>query len=193
MAFVPTATGAMGCALFSGSCTGHGAGTGSSHHPGLGGGVLKGSPCPHAPLDPRVSPKPVNAMDATTIWPPHPQLPFSALVRNVIVNGIMPIIDFDLLITHPTPTSHTHTVVKPLPNGVCVHTTSSPAWHCTLGTAGGREAAPGHARKLLATSKTVWINGRRAGRFGDPFGDNTVAFPCNSRVAGCSPNVFIGA
>ena len=52
MAFVPTATGAMGCALFAGSCTGHGAGTGSSHHPGLGGGVLKGSPCPHAPLDP---------------------------------------------------------------------------------------------------------------------------------------------
>ena len=139
MAFVPTATGAMGCALFAGSCTGHGAGTGSSHHPGLGGGVLKGSPCPHAPLDPRVSPKPVNAMDATTIWPPHPQLPFSALVRNVIVNGIMPIIDFDLLITHPTPTSHTHTVVKPLPNGVCVHTTSSPAWHCTVGTAGGRD------------------------------------------------------
>ena len=55
------------------------------------------------------------------------------------------------------------------------------------------DTVPGHARKLLATSKTVWINGRRAGRFGDPFGDNTVAFPCNSRVAGCSPNVFIGA
>ena len=50
------ASGALGCALFSGSCTGHGAGTGSSHHPGLGGGVLKGSPCPHAPLDSRVSP-----------------------------------------------------------------------------------------------------------------------------------------
>ena len=70
---------------------------------------------------------------------------------------IMPIIDFDLLITHPTPTVHSHTVVKPLPKGVCVHTTSSPAWHCTVGTAGGREAAPGHARKLFSTSKSSHI------------------------------------
>lgn len=74
-----------------------------------------------------------------------------------------------------------------------MHTTSSGAWWCTVGITAGREAAVGHQRQLFATSKTVWINGRRAGRFGDPFGNNTVQFPCNSRVAGCSPNVFIGA
>ena len=92
------ASGALGCALFSGSCTGHGAGTGSSHHPGLGGGVVNGSPCPHGPLDSRVSPRSVNAMDATTTWPPHPQLPFSFLVRDVMVNNIIPIMNCFIII-----------------------------------------------------------------------------------------------
>ena len=69
---------------------------------------------------------------------------------------------------------------------------SNPAHWCTIGTAGGREPAVGHSRKLFATVKTVFINGRRAGTFGDPFGDFSVAFPCTSVVTGSSPNVFIG-
>ena len=37
---------AIGAALFKGNCSGHGTGSGSSHHPGLGGGIL--SNCPHS-------------------------------------------------------------------------------------------------------------------------------------------------
>ena len=176
----------LGAALYMGVDSGHGVGCGSSHHPGLGGGTL--SPCPHPSLAPQVVPKPVVAMNATTIWPPHAQTPAGPYLRTVIINGKMPICDQDLLIPHPTPVQHTTTSV----GFKCFCTVSTPAWHCTVGTAGGREAAAGHSRKLFATSKTVWINGRRAGRFGDPLGDNTPAFPCNSRVTGCSPNVFVG-
>lgn len=188
--------GASGAALYAGTCTGHGTGTGSSHHPGLGGGVLPGPPCPlPSGYDPRVVPQTVLAMNATTLWPPTPQLPLTPLgaLRNVVINGILPIVDLDLLTPHPTPTIHTVTVVMPIPNSPpCTDTKPVGAYWCTLGPVAGREAPTGHPRKALATSKSVWINGRRAARFGDPLGDGTPAFPCNSFIMGCSPNVFIG-
>ena len=64
---------AGGMGLFMGSCSGHGLGSGSSHHPGLGGSILPG--CVMPPNDPKIVPKPVQAMNATTLWPPTPQLP----------------------------------------------------------------------------------------------------------------------
>ena len=94
-----------GAALYMGSDSGHGVGVGASHHPGLGGGVLPN--CPHPSLSPTVVPRSVNSMDATTIWPPHPQLPAGPYLRTVIINGQLPIIDQDILIPHPTPTQHT--------------------------------------------------------------------------------------
>ena len=48
------------------------------------------------------------------------------------------------------------------------------------------------ARSLVREGATVFINGSRAGVFGDPFGNDTVAYPCNSVVTGCSKNVFLG-
>ena len=55
---------AGGMGLFMGSCSGHGLGSGSSHHPGLGGSILPG--CVMPPNDPKIVPKPVQAMNATT-------------------------------------------------------------------------------------------------------------------------------
>ncbi len=176
----------VGAALFMGNCSGHGVGSGSSHHPGLGGGTL--SPCPHSPTVASIVPKDVNAMDAVTTWKPHGQKPLTAIVRTVIINNKIPIIDQDELITHPTQTKHSTTSV----GYKCYNTQSSPAWHCTIGTSGGREAAVGHARKLFATSKTVFIEGKPAGRIGDPLGDKTTAYPCNSVVSGGSKDVYIG-
>ena len=186
MAFIPTATGTSGCALYMGTDSGHGVGVGASHHPGLGGGTLPN--CPHPSLSPTVVPKPVAAMDAVTVWPPMAQLPNGPYLRTVIVNGQLPICDQDVLTPHPTPTQHATTSV----GFKCFTVRNTPAWWCTIGVTGGREAPAGHLRKCMATSKTVWINGLRAGRFGDPLGDQTPAFPCTGRVTGCSPNVFIG-
>ena len=176
----------LGAALYMGVCSGHGVGCGSSHHPGLGGGTL--SPCPHPSLTPAVVPKPVQAMNATTMWPPHAQSPAGPYLRTVIINGKMPICDQDLLIPHPTPTQHSTTSV----GYKCFCTVSTPAWHCTIGTAGGREAAVGHSRKLMATTATVFVQKLRLGRMADPLGDQTVAFPCTSLVATASPNVYVG-
>ncbi len=178
--------GNAGAALYMGTCSGHGTGCCSSHHPGLGGGILGG--CPHASLAPQIVPKPVQAMNATTLWPPTPQLPNGPYLRTVIINGIMPIIDQDILIPHPTPSVHSTSSA----GYKCFVTRVTPAWHCTVGTAGGREASFGHSRKLLSTTKTVFVNGRRLGRLGDPLGDQSPAFPCTSLVSGSSPNVFVG-
>lgn len=175
-------------ALYQGPCSGHGVGSGSSHHPGLGGGVLPN--CPHPSLSPTIKPKSVALMNATTIWPPLDQKPATPLgaLRTVVINGILPIVDQDILTPHPTPTQHSTTSV----GKECFTTLNTPAWWCTIGATAGREAPTGHPRKLFATCKSVFINGRRAGRFGDPLGDLSTAFPCHSVVTGASINVFIG-
>ena len=182
-----------GCAaLFQGVCSGHGTGPGGvSHHPGLGGGTIPF--CPHQPLDTRVVPKPVPEVDKVAIWPPIAQLPLGvaktlASGKPVIINGQVPIVDQDILTPHPTPSIFTTSSV----GDKCAVTLSTPAYWCTIGTAAGREPAVGHSRKAIATSKSVFINGTPACRFGDPLGDGTPAFPCLSVISGSSPNVFIG-
>ena len=176
----------LGAALYMGTCSGHGVGSGSSHHPGLGGGML--SPCPHPSMSPMVVPKTVAQMTPTTVWPPMAQAPQAGGVTNVIINGKVPILDQDIPTPHPTPTQHTTSSV----GFKCAFTTATPAYWCTIGVAAGREAPTGHSRKCFATTKNVFINKRRVGRFSDPLGDTTPAFPCLSTVAGASPNVYIG-
>jgi|TARA_B100000035_G_C21032826_1_gene569282 hypothetical protein len=176
--------------IFMGSCSGHGTGAGASHHPGLGGGILPN--CPHPSLSPTIVASPLPAVNAVAIWPPTPQQPLGvakAVAARVFINKKVPIVDQDLLIPHPTPTQFTTTSV----GKKCLTVRNTPAWWCTVGVEGGRETAKGHARKALATSKTVFIGGVNATRFGDPLGDGTPAFPCLSVITGASPNVFIGA
>tara|TARA_B100001057_G_scaffold449116_1_gene490031 strand:+ start:6549 stop:7088 length:540 start_codon:yes stop_codon:yes gene_type:complete len=173
-------------ALFMGTCSGHGKANGVVWHPGPGGGFA--NPCPHASLAPQIVPKGMPIADNFATWAPWPQQPTGPIIRNVVINNLIPIIDQDDLIPHPTFTQHITMSV----GFKCFTVRNTPAWHCTVGTAGGREASSGHARRLFATTKTVFINGRRAGRFADPFGNFTVPFPCLSVVSGSSKNVFIG-
>lgn len=177
-------------ALFMGSCSGHGNGSGSTHHPGLGGSIMKGCTIP-ANTDVKTKPKTVTLMNGTTSWLPTAQTPVVETVRTVRINQLSPILDQDLLIPHPTTTMHAVNYTgkpKVCPPG----SISNNAWWLTKGTVAGREAPTGHARKLFATCKTVFILGKRAGRFGDPFGDLSLEFPCTSTVAGSSKDVFIG-
>ena len=178
------ATGAA--ALFMGTCSGHGKANGVLWQPGPGGGFA--NPCPHASLAPQINTRAMPIADNFATWTPWPQQPATTIVRNVMINNLIPIIDQDDLVPHPTFTQHkTMSVGKK-----CFTVRNTPAWHCTLGTAAGREASTGHARRLFATTKTVFINNRRAGRFADPFGNGTTPFPCLSVVSGSSKNVFIG-
>lgn len=178
----------LGAALYMGTCSGHGKGNGATFQPGHGGGMVPG--CPHSPLDIRINVVPVIKNEPVASWPPIPQVPLVGGVTNVVINGKIPIIDKDALIPHPT-----GTIFKTQSVGdKCAVTLPTPAFHCTLGTAGPRELVTGHPRVLHATSKTVFVNKRPLGRFADPFGTGTGAgpFPCLSLVAGCSPNVFVG-
>lgn len=179
-------------ALYLGTCTGHMAALGGSWHPGPG--ILPSvAPCAPGNLD-SIVPKPMLDHALVGSWLPTAQLPLTPLgaARNVFINGIIPIVDQDLLTPHPTLSvySVTRTV------GKCTIVSPTNAWWCHaytgIGNLAGRETAIGHARKAFATTLTVWINGRRACRVGDPLGDFTPAFPCLSLIAGGSPNVIIG-
>ncbi|WLW36913.1 structural protein [Synechococcus phage S-8S29] len=193
-------------ALFTGSCSGHGVGVGLasaaagatpekkkgvSHHPGLGGGMVP--VCPHISLDPRIVPKSVPEVSAVGVWPPTPQLPLYAAswatTARVFINKLVPICDGDMLTPHPTPSVFTTSSV----GYKCKVTLPTPAWWCTIGVAAGRELPIGHARKCVATTTSVFIQKKRIGRFADPLGDGTPAFPCLSLIAGSSINVFVGS
>ena len=106
------ASGHQACALFTGTCSGHGRGNGVTWQPGPGGGFV--SPCPHASLAPTISHRRVPFVNSFATWPPHPQRPRNPqsggndpFNRTVIVNDLVPIIDQDDLITHPTRTRFT--------------------------------------------------------------------------------------
>ena len=178
-------------ALYMGSCSGHMAGAGGSWHPGPGGGPI--TPCSAGNV-PNIVHLPMPAHVVYGSWLPTPLLPLTPLgaLRNVFINGIIPIVDQDLLTPHPTLSVYavTRTVAK------CTIVAPANAWWCTtytgIGSLAGREPPIGHVRKAMATSLTVWINGRRACRVGDPLGDGTTNFPCLSLIGAGSPNVIIG-
>ena len=159
-------------ALYMGSCSGHMAGAGGSWHPGPGGGPI--TPCSAGNV-PNIVHKPMAEHLIYGSWLPTPLLPLTPLgaARNVFINGIIPIVDQDLLTPHPTLSVYavTRTVAK------CTIVAPANAWWCHtytgIGSVAGREPPVGHVRKAFATSLTVWINGRRACRVGDPLGDGT--------------------
>ena len=178
-------------ALFMGNCTGHGEGTGGSWHPGPGGGTI--TPCPHSPKHENIVHKPMAEHLIYGSWKPTPQTPLKKpIVTNVVINGKVPIVDQDLLSPHPTVVQYATTST----GDKCYTTLNTPAYHCHtytgIGNVGGREPEVGHVRKCFATTKTVFINKVRAGRFADPLGDKSTAFPCLSLISGASPDVYIG-
>ena len=188
------ASGPQFAALFKGTCSGHGSGTGGFWHPGPGGGPVED--CRSGNLS-RIIPLPMKTTPpyhpVMGHWLPAPQLPFTVpLCSTVIINGIIPIVNNDLLSLHPT--ESVYTAVRTV--GKCTITAPTNAYWCHaytgIGNVGGRETKAGHIRKCFATTKTVFFQGNLAGRMGDPLGDGTPTFPCESVIAGASPNVLIG-
>ena len=121
-------------------------------------------------------------MNATAIWAPWPQTPLAVMttVFNVVVNNLIPIVDQDPLINHPSKCTQLVKYVcksppKPKPCPVPVL--------CAEDVAGGGA----HVRIAKATCVTVFINGRRACRTADPLGP-----PCLSLIATGAVNVLIG-
>lgn len=161
-------------AVYQGSDSGHGRCIPMTIHAV----VPCGTPCIGAPK------KSVVALDASIIWPPFTQTPLNVIqtVFNVVINGQIPIVDQDSLVPHPGgPCTN---LIKfsgcdPVPS----------ALPCTAAEISAEDVAGGgaHPRTAKATTKSVFINGRRACRVGDPLGP-----PCLSLIATGAPTVFIG-
>lgn len=159
-------------AVYNGNDTGHGTCVPANTWPT--------NPC--GTLCPAVVPKePIAKMDGTNMWPPFPQLPLVKIEKpSVLINNFVPILDQDVLTNHPP----TCTQIVPLVTGNCAVTITCPTQTlCVEDIAGGGA----HVRKATATSATVFINGKRACKVGDPLGP-----PCLSLISTGSVNVFIG-
>ena len=127
--------------------------------------------------------KSIATMSPFNIWPPFPQTPLNIMqaICNVVIMGNIPIVDQDLLINHP-PTC-TNLIVP----GGCK---SPPApIPCPTQTLCVEDIAGGgaHIRKATATTKSVFVNGRRLCRVADPLGP-----PCLSLIATGAPTVMVG-
>jgi len=127
--------------------------------------------------------KSIATMSPFNIWPPFAQSPLNIMqaVVNVAISGMIPILDQDLLTNHP-PTC-TNLIVPggckspPVPIPCPTQTL------CVEDIAGGGA----HVRKAIATTKSVWCNGRRMCRIADPLGP-----PCMSLIATGAAKVYIG-
>jgi hypothetical protein len=104
-----------------------------------------------------------------------------AVVNVTIGGGGIPILDQDLLTNHPA--TCTNLIVPGGCKSPPVPIPCPTATLCVEDIAG----AGAHIRKAFATTKSVWINGRRACRVADPLGP-----PCLSLIAFGVPNVYIG-
>ena len=180
-------------ALFQGKCSGHGAGAGGKWQPGPGGGPV--APCAPGNLDTITHLPMTSGHSVMAHWKGAPQLPFDKpLVTNIVINGKIPIVNTDLLALHPTESVY----IVARTAGKCYQESPANAWHCHTYTGVGNnptrgcETAAGHIRKCFATTKSVFIGGQLAGRMGDPLGDGTTAFPCESVIVGASKDVIIG-
>lgn len=160
--------------IYRGNCSGHG-----KCNPGV---VHASVPCfGGCAASPK---KPVAAMDAYSQWAPLTLAPKTATEPNVLINGIAPIKDEDILTEHPS-----QCAVKVI-DLACPKAKESPTTlQCNTTEFCCSDDVPGigHQRVAKATSKTVKINGKFACRVGDQF-----KTPCLSKIPAGSANVNIG-
>ena len=171
--------GAQKAAYYKGKCSGHGRVKSGNIH----GVYCCNCSCPDA------SPKPLSAVggkkEAVLWWKPLAQRPKTPKNPTVLINNICPIIDKDVLTNHPCSSTnlHAHTGCKsPPPPDVC----NGKDLTAEDVRDGGK-----HKRVSHASTKTVYIMGKLANRFGDGL-NGGITGECYSTICGASKNVFIG-
>ena len=158
-------------AIYRGNCSGHGV--------AANGHIHMTQPCGTTCMT--TATKPVAAKDVECLWPPQLLQPAGPYLRTVIVNGIMLILDQDILTPHKAGSSGIVMV------GPCGQTPPRPMpCHCSMLTTEDAKGV-GHPRKLTALTKTVYANKLAMGKVADPLGP-----PCLSVISQGSPNVMIG-
>ncbi len=167
--------GAQKAAYYKGKCSGHGRAVRGHVHATYG-----------CPMNcPQASPKPLSSKNSVLKWNPLAQRPKTPKNPTVLINNICPIIDKDVLTNHPCSTTNKHAhggCKSPPPPDICngKYLTSEDVRD------GGK-----HKRVSHATTKTVYIMGKLANRFGDPL-NGGIEGECYSTICGASKNVFVG-
>jgi hypothetical protein len=158
--------------------------------------VPKGCPVESGGQNPLAKTKPLAAISKTIQWPPQTTIhdtPATA-VKTIKVNGLIPLVDGDILTPHITPVTN---MIQHMFAGPPVPKTCSPCAvpvliPCTgsqLSTEDSAFKGPGkgHIRVVKATTTTVFFEGRRVAAIGDPLGP-----PCMAKISKGSINVVVG-
>lgn len=167
-------------ATVAGTCSGHGTCVAAHIHIAL-------PPCelPFTSPSP-VVPQPLAAKDATCLWPPANTALLSVTPRNVLFNNQVPLLDGDILTLHPA--SCTNQVTRLCTSGDSCARLDSKAMDCgELTTEDKKNGGRGHDRKVIASAKTVLVNGKPLAVVGDALGP-----PCLSLISTGSTNVMAG-
>jgi hypothetical protein len=167
-------------ATVAGTCSGHGVCIPEHIHQFLG----ACSPPYTSPFP--IIPKPVSTKDATCNWPPLNTRLKVPIARNVLINGQVPLLHGDLLTIHPS--SCTNLVTRLVPSGDSCARLDSKSIPCgKLSLEDMVYNGKGHDRRVIASGKSVLVNGRPLATVGDPLGP-----PCRSVIATGSINVMVG-
>ena len=142
-------------------------------------------PCPPANAACKILP--LAAKISTCHWPPTPltHLNPATAVKTVRIEGQIPLVMGDVLIPHKSDTTNQVINLFPTPKSGC--TTPKPsACNCSLLTKEDRFGV-GHPRKVVATGKSVLVEGRPLAVIGDPLGP-----PCFARIGTGAKTVLVG-
>lgn len=142
-------------------------------------------PCP--PANAACPPYPLATKISTCHWPPTPltHLNPATAVKTVKIESQIPLVLGDVLVRHKSDTTNVVINNFPTPKDGC-ETPKPSNCNCSLLTT--EDAfGQGHPRVVVATSKTVFIEGRPAACIGDPLGP-----PCTAKIATGAKTVLIG-
>jgi uncharacterized Zn-binding protein involved in type VI secretion len=167
-------------ATVAGTCSGHGVCIPAHIHFAL-------PPCELPFTTPSPVPVyPVATKDATCLWPPFNTMLMTATPRNVLINGQIPLLDQDILTLHPA--SCSNTVTRLCTSGDSCSRLDTKMLPCgELTTEDKKNGGSGHERKVIASAKTVLVNGKPLAVVGDALGP-----PCLSLISTGSINVMAG-
>jgi uncharacterized Zn-binding protein involved in type VI secretion len=141
--------------------------------------------------------KPLAVVSQTCMWPPQTtvhKVPATAC-KTVKVNGQIPLLDGDILTDHITPSTNMiqHMFATPPVPKACSPCSIPVLIPCTgslLSTEDsttGSGPGKGHIRKVIATTATVFFEGRKVAAIGDPLGP-----PCFAKISKGATNVVVG-
>lgn len=163
-------------AIYQGTCTGHGIPIPGKVH------SMFVDPCGVTPMS--ATPYSIAIKNKGCLWRPFPIAPASPLaLRNVLINGIPPVLFGDVLTPHTSETMHT--VISSCCSPESCNPTVIKASCSMLTVEDGKGV--GHPRIVKATTKNVLVNGRPLAKVGDP-----MFIPCKSKIASGSKNVLVG-